>query len=47
VTINSAELRAINKEMDDLLGHPAAMKLRLWEITGRLAAFDKDLIARR
>ena len=45
VSISSEELRSLNKEMDDLLGHRDDMKLRTWQIEGKLSSFDKDLIA--
>jgi len=45
VELTSRELREINEEMDDLLGHKPQMKLRIWEITGKLSEFKKDLIA--
>lgn len=45
VSIGSKELRSLSEEMDDLLGHREDMKLRIWQIKGRLSAFEKDLIA--
>ncbi len=45
VELTSRELRRISEEMDDLLGHKPRMKLRIWQITGRLSEFTKDLIA--
>jgi hypothetical protein len=46
VAITSAELRSLNKDMDALLGHRKDMKLRIWQIRGRLSEFRNDLIAR-
>jgi len=46
VTINSQELKEINKEMHNLLGHLEQMKLRIWKISGWLSSFEYDLIAR-
>ncbi|MCK4525832.1 DUF2330 domain-containing protein [candidate division WOR-3 bacterium] len=46
VSISSQELRTLNEEMDDLLGHREDMKLRIWQIQGELSSFKKDLIAK-
>lgn len=46
ISITSAELRELNEDMDALLGHRPNMKLRIWQINGRLSAFDADLIAK-
>jgi hypothetical protein len=46
VSITSAELRNLNEDMDQLLGHREDMRLRIWRIEGALSSFDKDLIAR-
>lgn len=46
VSISSKELRSLSKEMDDLLGHREDIKLRIWQIRGKLSSFDKDLIAK-
>jgi len=45
VSISSKELRGLSEEMDALLGHQENLKLRIWEIQGRLSSFTKDLIA--
>ncbi len=45
VSINSEELRSLNEEMDDLLGHRDNMRLRIWHIQGAFSSFEKDLIA--
>lgn len=46
VAITSSELRSLNEDMDELLGHRSDMKLRTWNIRGRLSEFEEDLIAR-
>lgn len=46
VSITSPELRSLNEDMDALLGHRSEMKLRIWNIEGRLSEFEEDLIAR-
>jgi len=45
VSITSRELRSLNPDMDALLGHRAAMKLRIWRLQGQASAFQQDLIA--
>lgn len=46
VAITSLELRSLSEEMDSLLGSRDTMKLRIWQITGKLSSFRRDLIAR-
>ena len=46
ISITSSELRLLNEEMDELLGHEDNMKLRIWNIEGRISSFTEDLIAR-
>ena len=46
VTVTSDELRDLNEDMHNLLGHPPKPKLRIWEIRGKLSEFENDLIAR-
>lgn len=46
VTITSSELRALSEEMDDLLGNREEMRLRIWNISGKLSSFKEDLKAR-
>jgi hypothetical protein len=46
VDITAEELRSLNEEMDALLGHQPNMKLRIWQIKGKLSSFKKDLIAK-
>jgi len=45
--ITSAEMKSLNADMDALLGHREDMQLRIWQLTGSLASFDKDLVANR
>jgi hypothetical protein len=48
--INRKELRNLNEELYELLGHRKYMKyglfLRIWTITGELSSFEDDLIVR-
>jgi len=46
IAISSRELRGLNAEMDDLMGSREDLKLRIWQIKGKLSSFDKDLIAK-
>jgi hypothetical protein len=46
IRISAAELRSISDEMYELLGRRPNMALRIWQCSGKLASFDKDLIAR-
>ena len=46
IAITASELRGLNQDMDDLLGHRRETKLRIWGLRGTLSSFDKDLIAR-
>ncbi len=46
IAISAAELRSISDEMYELLGRQQAMRLRIWNCSGPLASFDRDLIAR-
>jgi len=46
VSLTSSELRSLSEEMDALLGHREHIRLRIWEIRGRLSEFKKDLIAK-
>jgi hypothetical protein len=45
ITISSEELKALNADMFDMLGHLEEMRLRIWNITGELKDFEEDLIA--
>jgi hypothetical protein len=46
ITISADEVRWLSEEIDDLLGHREDMKLRIWKISGELASFEEDLVAR-
>jgi hypothetical protein len=46
VSLASAELRSLDKGMDELLGHHDDMKLRIWHVQGDFSSFDRDIIAR-
>jgi len=46
IRISAAELRSISEEMYEMLGRRSNMALRIWQCTGSLASFDRDLIAR-
>lgn len=45
IEITSEELCELSEEMDALLGHLEEMKLRIWQIQGKLSEFEEDLIA--
>lgn len=45
ITITSDELKELDEDMYDLLSEQTQMKLRIWQIEGKLKLFDKDLIA--
>lgn len=45
VSLTSAEVRSLDKGMDDLLGHREDVKLRIWLVRGDFASFDQDIIA--
>jgi hypothetical protein len=46
VTLNSRELRQLDSNAADLLRDSRSVQLRYWEIVGRLADFEADVIAR-
>ena len=46
IQISAGELRSIDEEMFELLGRRASMRLRIWQCSGELSSFDRDLIAR-
>jgi len=46
IGMNSEELRGLNEEMDELLGHEEKVKLRIWHIEGKLSEFKKDLLVK-
>jgi len=45
VSLTSAEVRSLDKGMDDLLDHREGVKLRIWRVQGDFASFDRDIIA--
>jgi hypothetical protein len=45
VSLTSAEVRSLDREMDELLGHREDMKLRIWLVEGDFSSFDRDIIA--
>jgi hypothetical protein len=45
VAITAQELTALNPEMAEMLGKRNDMKLRVWEIRGKLTSFSQDLLA--
>ena len=45
VSLSSAEVRSLDKGMDDLLGHREDVKLRIWRVRGDFSSFDRDIIA--
>jgi len=46
ISVTSDELRNLNEEMSELLGHREETKLRIWKIDGMISSFTDDLIAR-
>lgn len=46
IGMSSEELRGLNEEMDELLGHEEKVKLRSWNIKGKLSEFKKDLLVK-
>jgi len=45
VSLTSAEVRSLDKGMDELLDHREYVKLRIWRVQGDFASFDRDIIA--
>ena len=45
VSLSSAEVRSLDKGMDDLLDHREDVKLRIWRVQGEFSSFDRDIIA--
>jgi hypothetical protein len=45
VSLTSAEVRSLDKGMDELLDHREDVKLRIWRVEGDFATFDRDIIA--
>jgi hypothetical protein len=46
VSLTSAEVRSLDKGMDELLDHREDVKLRIWLVRGDFSSFDRDIIAR-
>jgi len=46
ISITSEELKSLNEEMEELLGHKENTKLRIWKIEGMISDFKNDLIAK-
>jgi len=46
ISITSEELKGLNEEMGELLGHKENTKLRIWKIEGLISDFKNDLIAK-
>lgn len=46
VTLTGIELWSLNSEVHDLLGKPKDAKLRIWKLSGDLASFENDLLAK-
>jgi hypothetical protein len=45
VTLTAAEVRWLDKDLEKLLGHRDGVKLRIWQVEGDFASFDRDIIA--
>ena len=45
VSLTSAEVRSLDKGMDELLDHREDVKLRIWLVQGDFDSFDRDIIA--
>jgi len=45
VSLTSAEVRSLDKGMDELLDHREDVKLRIWRVQGDFSSFDRDIIA--
>ena len=45
VAISSTDLARLSQEMADLFYHREGMRLRMWQIEGRLSEFRQDLVA--
>jgi hypothetical protein len=46
ISLSSAEVRSLDRGMDDLLGHREDVKLRIWLVRGDFSSFDRDVLAR-
>jgi hypothetical protein len=45
ISLSSAEVRSLDRGMDDLLGHREDVKLRIWRVLGNFSSFDRDILA--
>lgn len=45
ISLTAAEVRSLDKGMDELLDHPEDMNLRIWRVEGDFSSFDRDIIA--
>ena len=45
LSLTSAELRSLDKDVDKLLDHQDGVKLRIWQVEGDFSSFDRDIIA--
>jgi hypothetical protein len=45
VSLTSAEVRSLDKDIDKLLDHQDGVKLRIWRVEGDFSSFDRDIIA--
>jgi hypothetical protein len=45
LSLTSAEVRSLDKDMDKLLDHQDGVKLRIWQVEGDFSSFDRDIIA--
>jgi len=46
IGMSSKELRNLDEQLDDFLGHEENVKLRIWHIEGELSVFKKDLLVK-
>ena len=46
IGMSSKEVRGLNEDMGELLGHEEKVKLRIWHIEGKLSGFKKDLLVK-
>ena len=46
IGMSSEDVRGLSEEMDELLGHEEKIKLRIWNIEGKLSEFSKDLLVK-
>lgn len=46
ISLTAAEVRSLDKGIDDLLGHREDMKLRIWRVDGDFKELNRDILAR-